>query len=219
MSFALDKKYYGQVMAHVSVLESQKRGLRMQIASYLLKKSRSSNCRTQPASTNSFVQFPPLEDGELCQIELNHAIHAPCEGISMDAIYLEEEVYRELLPNPFSDEMARNWASFYVTYNYKVICKRKTPAFSGDSVQRTVFVRQGSLSKQLHKSSAVPYGTAIFRTLSCHINAELCISHVGDIECYYFMFLVPRFIRDFELWTTVNLRAFFIVPGFRTLGE
>ena len=190
LSFVLDEKYYGQVVAHVSVIEFQKRGLPHAHCIFFLDRVSKQQLQ-DPARVDQLIcaEIPPHEDAELREVVLKHAIHAPCEGINAQAVCLGEDgKCRKRFPKPFSDETGRNDNNYYVTY------RRRAPGFGGESVQRTIRVGNGSTLQYVNNSWVVPYSPEISRMFSCHINAELCISRVGGIK-YLFKYVCKRHDR------------------------
>lgn len=183
MSYLKESKPFGDVVADVSVIEFQKRGL-VHAHIILFLSTESKQKLQDPLRVDEIIsaEIPSESDSELRQAVLKHMIHLPCnQGAS--SLCLREGRCSRGFPKPFRVETGSCEGDYYISY------KRRREEDSGETAKFSSFVPGlGKRELKVDNSWVVPYSPALLRMFRCHLNVELCISKVGSIK-YLFKYV------------------------------
>ncbi|CDF37017.1 ATP dependant DNA helicase [Chondrus crispus] len=170
MSLVINEEVFGTVVAHVRVIEFQKRGLPHAHVVFFLDEVSKNDLRT-PENVDRIIsaEIPSAKDPELQEVVLKHMIHNPCGERNPTAVCMGEQYCRKGFPKSFKHETSQSDSEYYITY------RRRAPSAGGQSV---VF----------DNSWVVPHSPLLLRSFACHLNVELCVSRVGGIK-YLFKYV------------------------------
>ncbi|CDF41005.1 unnamed protein product, partial [Chondrus crispus] len=163
MSLVINEEVFGTVVAHVRVIEFQKRGLPHAHVVFFLDEVSKNDLRT-PENVDRIIsaEIPSAQDPELQEVVLKHMIHNPCGEHNPTAVCMGERYCRKGFPKSFKHETSQSDSEYYITY------RRRAP--SADN------------------SWVVPHSPVLLRSFACHLNVELCVSRVGGIK-YLFKYV------------------------------
>ncbi|CDF32173.1 unnamed protein product [Chondrus crispus] len=172
MSLVINEEVFGTVVAHVRVIEFQKRGLPHAHVVFFLDEVSKNDLRT-PENVDRIIsaEIPSAQDPELQEVVLKHMIHNPCGEHNPTAVCMGERYCRKGFPKSFKHETSQSDSEYYITY------RRRAPSAGGVSIERPS-----------HNSWVVPHSPVLLRSFACHLNVELCVSRVGGIK-YLFKYV------------------------------
>ncbi|CDF36294.1 unnamed protein product [Chondrus crispus] len=172
MSLVINEEVFGTVVAHVRVIEFQKRGLPHAHVVFFLDEVSKNDLRT-PENVDRIIsaEIPSAQDPELEEVVLKHMIHNPCGEHNPTAVCMGERYCRKGFPKSFKHETSQSDSEYYITY------RKRAPSAGG------VFIERPS-----HNSWVVPHSPVLLRSFACHLNVELCVSRVGGIK-YLFKYV------------------------------
>ncbi|CDF38639.1 unnamed protein product [Chondrus crispus] len=172
MSLVINEEVFGTVVAHVRVIEFQKRGLPHAHVVFFLDEVSKNDLRT-PENVERIIsaEIPSAQDPELQEVVLKHMIHNPCGEHNPTAVCMGERYCRKGFPKSFKHETSQSDSEYYITY------RRRAPSAGGVSIERPS-----------HNSWVVPHSPVLLRSFACHLNVELCVSRVGGIK-YLFKYV------------------------------
>ena len=165
---------FGQVVAHMHVIEFQKRGLpHAHILIIMANRDRP----TTPEVVDSIVvaELPPgpentddpLEAAQrkrLREIVLANMIHGPCGADNPKSPCMENGSCSKKFPKPFQKQTSVDPDNNYATY------KRRSPEDGG------IQVVCPKTNRVIDNSWVVPYSPFLCLRFNCHINVEVCTS-------------------------------------------
>ena len=164
---------FGKVLAHLWVIEFQKRGLpHVHILIILANEDRPKT----PEQVDNIVcaELPPdpSEDGiseeekarrqPLWDIVLNNMIHGPCGAQNPTNVCMEKNVCTKKIPKQFQQKTVVNEDKSYPVY------RRRSPEDGGGSTIKGAMI--------VDNSWVVPYNPYLSLWYNCHCNVEICIS-------------------------------------------
>jgi hypothetical protein len=164
MKHLLHDDALGKVIAHVAVVEWQKRGLPH--AHLLLTLDNDSKIQTATDIDSVISAVIPPEGDELRDIVLSHMIHKPCGQHNPNAICMKDGNCKRGFPKAFANATtARD--SGYPTY-----CRPDdgTTARVGNTV--------------IDNSWVVPHNKCLLKRFNCHLNVEV-VSNVAVVRYLY----------------------------------
>ncbi|CDF40970.1 ATP dependant DNA helicase PIF1 [Chondrus crispus] len=172
MSLVINEEVFGTVVAHVRVIEFQKRGLPHAHVVFFLDEVSKNDLRT-PENVDRIIsaEIPSAQDPELQEVVLKHMIHNPCGEHNPTAVCMGERYCRKGFPKSFKHETSQSDSEYYITY------RRRAPSAGGVSIERPS-----------HNSWVIPHSPVLLRSFACHLNVELCVSRVGGIK-YLFKYV------------------------------
>ncbi|XP_020180784.1 uncharacterized protein [Aegilops tauschii subsp. strangulata] len=152
------KNILGVVVAHVYIVEFQKRGLPH--AHFLLVMDSAYKLvileqydRLISAELQDKKKYP-----ELHALVVKHMMHGPCDALNPKNVCMQQNECKCRYPRPFNENMAQGKDS-YLVYRRR-----------DDGRQAKV------QSKMLDNRWVVPYNPYLLRMFNCHINVEVCSS-------------------------------------------
>ncbi|CDF33589.1 Putativ ATP dependant DNA helicase [Chondrus crispus] len=169
MSLVINEEVFGTVVAHVRVIEFQKRGLPHAHVVFFLDEVSKNDLRT-PENVDRIIsaEIPSAQDPELQEVVLKHMIHNPCGERNPTAVCMGEQCCRKGFPKSFKHETSQS--------------------DSGASIERPSRVGRRQQSVVVDNSWVVPHSPLLLRSFACHLNVELCVSRVGGIK-YLFKYV------------------------------
>ncbi|CDF40383.1 ATP dependant DNA helcase [Chondrus crispus] len=172
MSLVINEKVFGTVVAHIRVIEFQKRGLPHAHVVFFLNEVSKNDLRT-PENVDRIISagIPSAQDPELQEVVLKHMIHNPYGEHNPTAVCMGERYCRKGFPKSFKHETSQSDSEYYITY------RRRAPSAGGVSIERPS-----------HNSWVVPHSPVLLRSFACHLNVELCVSRIGGIK-YLFKYV------------------------------
>ncbi len=167
-------KIFGEVVAHVRVIEFQKRGLPHARCIFVLDQA-SKNSFRNPSRVDAVIsaELPSEEDNELREVLLQHMIHNPCGSHNPAAVCMGDWGCKKNFPKPFRSETQQSESEHYISY------RRRIPEEGGETAIRPV---RGNPGQLVDNSWVVAYNPKLMRIFHCHMNVELCVSRVGGIK-------------------------------------
>ncbi|CDF77533.1 unnamed protein product [Chondrus crispus] len=183
MSLVINEEVFGTVVAHVRVIEFQKRGLPHAHVVFFLDEVSKNDLRT-PENGDRIIsaEIPSAQDPELQEVVLKHMIHNPCGDHNPTAVCMGERYCRKGFPKSFKHETSQSDSEYYITY------RRRAPSVGGVSIERPSRIGRRQQSVVLDNSWVVPHSPLLLRSFACHLNVELCVSRVGGIK-YLFKYV------------------------------
>ncbi|CDF40386.1 ATP dependant DNA helicase [Chondrus crispus] len=183
MSLVINEEVFGTVVAHVRVIEFQKRGLPHAHVVFFLDEVSKNDLRT-PEYVDRIIsaEIPSAQDPELQEVVLKHMIHNPCGERNPTAVCMGEQYCRKGSPKSFKHETSQSDSEYYIT------CRRRSPSAGGVSIERPSRVGRRQQSVVVDNSWVVPHSPLLLRSFACHLNLELCVSRVGGIK-YLFKYV------------------------------
>ncbi|CDF38585.1 ATP dependant DNA helicase [Chondrus crispus] len=171
MSLVINEGVFGTVVAHVRVIEFQKRGLPHAHVVFFLDEVSKNDLRT-PENVDRIIsaEIPSAQDPELQEVVLKHMIHNPCGERNPTAVCMGEQYCRKGFPKSFKHETSQS------------------PSAGGVSIERPSRVGRRQQSVVVDNSWVVPHSPLLLRSFACHLNVELCVSRVGGIK-YLFKYV------------------------------
>ena len=163
---------FGQVVAHLHVVEWQKRGLpHAHILIILVNHDRMVSA--EMVDSLVVAELPPdpstapseqarATRTRLEEIVLTNMLHGPCGASNPRNVCMENGRCTKGYPKPFIKETTVDPESYYATY------RRRSPEDGGRTVQKG-----GNL---IHNGMIVPYNPYLSLRYNCHINVEVCTS-------------------------------------------
>ena len=158
LAYLKDASPFGCVLAYVSVIEFQKRGLvHAHIILFLDQTAKFS--LQDPLELDKFIsaEIPPNSTPELRNTVLRHMIHKPCTIHSL-APCLKDGKCSKRFPKPFRSEISAIEGDYYVIY------KRRSPEDGGESHQICVCKGDTTVKFELDNSWVVPYSPDLLRS-------------------------------------------------------
>ena len=175
---------FGQVVAHMHVIEFQKRGLpHAHILIILANHDRMVNA--EMVNRLVMAELPPdpelaatEEEKVACErlekIVLNNMLHGPCGPDNPNKPCMENGRCTKGYPKPFQKETIVDSESFYATY------RRRSPEDGGKTVTKG--------GRTIDNSMIVPYNTYLSLRYDCHINVEVCTSPKAAKYLYKYVY-------------------------------
>ena len=170
----------GKHIAHLAVVEWQKRGLPH--VHILLIVADSDDLQTAEDVDNVISAELPLDPNEqglsneeveqrqqLEKIVTTNMIHGPCGYLNPTAPCMKEGKCTKGFPKPFLANTVVDSNSTYATY------RRRCPADGG----RTITLVRRNVTFTADNSFVVPYNPELSLRYNCHINVEKCCSILG----------------------------------------
>jgi hypothetical protein len=152
------RKLFGEVVAHVHVIEFQKRGLPHAHFLIILK----SNCKiTNPDQYDQIIsaEIPDKDKYPVLHaLVIKHMIHGPCGVLNSKNICMENGSCRFHYPRKFSETTLQGDDSY--------------PIYRRRDDGRRVRIRGAVLDNRW----VVPYNPYLLMRYNCHINIEVCSS-------------------------------------------
>ncbi|CDF40018.1 unnamed protein product [Chondrus crispus] len=169
MSLVINEEVFGTVVAHVRVIEFQKRGLPHAHVVFFLDEVSKNDMRT-PENVDRIIsaEIPSAQDPELQEVVLKHMIHNPCGERNPTAVCMGEQYCRKRFPKPIKHETSQSE--------------------SGVSIERPSRIGRRQQSVVVDNSWFVPHSPLLLRSFALHLNVELCVSRVGGIR-YLFKYV------------------------------
>ena len=174
---------FGRMIAHVSVIEFQKRGLpHAHIILFLDQKAKhdlqSSECVDKLIS----AEIPPNSDFFSSKLSSQAYDPQACTQLASAPCLRDGKCCRGF-PKHFRDETGISEGANYISY-------RRRSLRDGGEVVRQPYLVHGSRYQDctVDNSWVVPYSPQLLSMFQCHFNAELCISKVGSIK-YLFKYV------------------------------
>ncbi len=167
-------KVFGTVVAHVRVIEFQKRGLPHAHCIFILEQVLKNSVRI-PAAVDDIIsaELPPETDKELRCLVLQHMVHSPCGSQNPAAVFMGDKGCKKKFPKIFQSETQQSESENYISY------RRRSPEEGSETATRPV---RGNPEQQVGNSWVVPYNPKLTRMFHCHINVELRVSRVGGVK-------------------------------------
>ncbi len=166
-------------MAHVRVIEFQKRGSPHAHCIFILDQAWKNSLRN-PSRVDDVIsaELSPEDDDVLREVVLQHMIHNPC-GSNNPAQCAWRPRTQEKLPKPFRSETQQIESEHYISY------RRWSPEEGGETATKPV---RGNSEQKVDNFWAVVYNPKLMRMFHCHIKVELCLSCAGGIK-YLFKYI------------------------------
>ncbi|CDF33636.1 partial DNA helicase [Chondrus crispus] len=183
MSLVIKEEVFRTVVAHVRVIEFQKRGLPHARVAFFLDEVSKNDLRT-PENVDRIIsaEIPSSQDPELQEVVLKHMIHNPCGEHNPTAVCMGERYCRKGFPKSFKHETSQSDSEYYITY------RRRAPSAGGVSIERPSRIGLRQQPVVVDSSWVVPHSPVLLRSFACHLNVELCVSRVGGIK-YLFKYV------------------------------
>ncbi len=180
MESVIKDKIFGEVVAHVRVIEFQKRGLPHAHCIFILHQA-SKNALRNRARVDTVIsaELPPENDDDLPELVLQHMVHNPCGSHNPAAVCMGDRGCKKNFPKPFRSETQQSESEHYISY------QRRSPEKGGETAQRPVL---GNPEQKVDNYWDVAYKPKLMRMFHCHMNVELCASRVGGIK-YLFKYI------------------------------
>ena len=174
---------FGNMRAHVSVIEFQKRGLpHAHIILFLDEQAKNNFQNPEHVDKLISAEIPPIAEPQLRAAVLKHMIHKPCNELA-NALCIRDGRCLRGFPKKFRNETGIQDGANYISY------KRRDRLSGGDSVSMPYLTPGiGYQSCNIDNSWVVPYSPFLMRMFQCHFNVELCVSKVGSIK-YLFKYV------------------------------
>lgn len=184
MAFVIDEKVFGEVKAHVRVIEFQKRGLPHAHCIFFMTPASKVNL-LNPTFVDTIISAEILDEQHrlLRQIVLKHNMHNPCGHLNPFAVCMIDNICSKRFPKDFVDETGHDEAQLYVMY------RRRSPDSGGETALWIYRTPEGSsVTGTIDNSWVVPYSPKLSVMFQCHLNVELCVSRIGGIK-YLFKYV------------------------------
>ncbi len=122
-------KIFGDVVAHVRVIELQKRGLPHAHCIFILQQA-SKNALRNPARVDTVIsaELRPEDDDELRELVLQHMVHNPCGSHNPTAVRMGDRGCKKNFPKTFRSEAQQSESEHYISY------RRRSPEEGGETV-------------------------------------------------------------------------------------
>ena len=164
----------GKVVAHMHVIEFQKRGLpHAHLLVILAERDRPVNsaavdqvvCAELPPDPNAANDEQSADQRRrLEKVVVNNMIHGPCGKLNPKSPCMENGKCTKQYPKQFNKNTVVDKDSYYATY------RRRSPEDGGRTI---VFGKSGRI---VDNSWVVPYNPFLSLRYNCHINVEVCTS-------------------------------------------
>ena len=175
---------FGRTLAHLWVVEFQKRGLpHAHILIILADEDRPKTREQIDQVVTAELPPNPSEPGipaeekarrqPLWDIVLTNMIHGPCGAQNPHCVCMENGVCTKRFPKPFQAQTLVDEATSHPTY------RRRSPQDGGQTVQKD--------GKTINNSWVVPYSPYLSLRYNCHINIEICISPLAAKYLYKYV--------------------------------
>ena len=183
MSYVIDRKLFGTAVAHVRVIEFQKRGLPHAYVIFFLDERSKNDLRTL-ANVDRIISaaIPPSTEAELQELVLKHMFHIPRGSRNRNPTCMSERFFKKGFLKDFSCKTSQSENEYYIT------CKRREPIEGGVSVKRQMRISRAQRIFTLENSWVVPHSPMLLRMFAGYINVELCVPRVGGIK-YIFKYV------------------------------
>ncbi len=124
METVIRDKIFGEVVAHVRVIEFQKRGLPHAHCIFILDQV-SKNSLRSPAAVDDVIsaEIPREQDEELRSLVLQHMVHNPCGPHNSAAVCMGDKGCKKHFPKRFQSETEQSESEHYISYRRR--CLRK----------------------------------------------------------------------------------------------
>ena len=127
MSYLKENQPFGRVIADVSVIEFQKRGLvHAHVILFLAQESKNALQDPQRVDEVISAEIPPEMDSTLREAVLKHMIHRPCDQ-DPGALYLRDGRCSRGFPKQFRNETSSGEGDYYISY------KRRAKSSGGET--------------------------------------------------------------------------------------
>lgn len=178
MAFFFDEAVFREVKAHVRVIECQKRRLsHAHWVLFLAPQSKVALLQTNSADALISAEIPSMNNLSLPQVILKHNTHNPFVELYSSAVCMKEKACTKPFPRKFVDETGHGDSHLYMAY------RRRTPnRVRGMASRNYCTVHRSSLETKADGSWLVPYSPRLSVMFQCHLNLELCLSRVEEIE-------------------------------------
>ena len=158
MSLVIDEEVFGTVVAHVRVIEFQKRGLPHAQVIFFLDEVSMNDLRT-PENVDRIIsaEIPSAQDPELQEVVLKHMIHNKCGKHNPTAVCMGEQYCRKGFPKSFKHETSQSDSEYYITY------RRRSPSAGGVSIERPSRIGRRQQPVVVDNSWVVPHSPLLLR--------------------------------------------------------
>ena len=175
---------FGKTLAHLWVVEFQKRGLpHVHILIILADEDRPKTREQIDQIVSAELPPNPSEPGiseeeksrrqPLWDVVLNNMIHGPCGAQNPRCPCMENGVCTKKFPKPFRQQTLVDEATSHPTY------QRRSPQHGGVTVEKD--------GKTINNGWVVPYNAFLLLRYGCHINVEICISAMAAKYLYKYV--------------------------------
>ena len=172
LSEILDKGIFGSAVAHVSVVEYQKRGLPHAHILIILEKP----IRPDDIDLVVSAELPnPVTQERLHSLVSAHMVHGPCGEANPECPCMVEGKCSKKFPKAFCDQS--------MCEVDKVVYRRRSPASGGFTSEKLLSNSTGRSAK-IDNSVVVPYNPYLLMRYNAHINVEICNS-VSSVKYLY----------------------------------
>ena len=161
MSDLTSEHALGRVVAHMRVVEFQKRGLPH---AHILLWLESEDQPHEPADYDQLVcaELPPPEQTRLFEIVKRTMMHGPCGGMNPACPCMRDGECKYKYPREFVDET-------HATHDGYPMYRRRNDG-------RKVVIAVHGVDHELDNRWVVPYNPHLSAKYNCHINVEICNS-------------------------------------------
>ena len=183
LKYLKEENPFNFIVAHVSVIEFQKRGL-PHTHIILFLDGRAKHNIQNPKYVDEIIsaEIPPLSDPVFRLAVLKHMIHRPRTQISSAPCIRDGRCSRGF-PKTIRSETGIIEGSNYISY------KRRSHEQGGENVKMPFLITQCSYKEyNINKSWVVPYSPQLLIMFQCYFNVEICMSKVGSIK-YLFKYV------------------------------
>lgn len=186
---------FGRVIAHLHVIEFQKRGLpHAHIVIILATNDRPRTVADIDACVRA--ELPPKPERssfangnagkakydaamakylDLCELVCTHMLHGPCGADNPKAPCMEDGACKKHFRKNFNKETTFSESQIYPDY------QRRSPTEGGPTFKPTSGPFKG---REVDSSVIVPYSPYLLLKYRCHLNVEICFS-VGGVKYLY----------------------------------
>ena len=176
---------FGRTVAHMHVIEYQKRGLpHVHILLILAEEDDIHNvedvdrviCAELPPDPNEpgISKEEKEQRSRLEEIVVTNMIHGPCGTLFPTADCMKDGKCKKFFPKPFQSTTVVDANATYASY------RRRCPSDGG----RTIQVTRKGITYTADNSMVVPYNPVLLLRYKCHINVEKCASILGAKYIY-----------------------------------
>ncbi len=126
MEAVIKDKIFGEVVAHVRVIEFQKRGLPHAHCIFILDQASKSVLRN-PVRVDTVIsaELPPEDDDELRELMLQHMVHNQCGSHNPAAVCMGDRGCKKNFPKTFRSETQQSESEQYISYRAAESIRRR----------------------------------------------------------------------------------------------
>ena len=168
MSSVINEEVFGTVVAHLRVIEFQKRRLPHTRVLFFLDKVSKNGMRTlEKVDRIISAKISCAQDPELQEVVPKHMIHSPCGEHNPTAVCMREHYCRKGVSNSFKHKTSHCNSEYYIMYH------RKSPSAGGVSIERPSRIVRRQQPFVVHNSWVVPSSPGSFPAVLCFYDRSL----------------------------------------------